>query len=119
MDSDRITFMPWDGPTYGLYSDENYLVFRWIGKGTILASVSRRGDAACAHLYSDKIGLRGLKQAINEFVEFALWLFDWCKMVLAQITKPSIERVVRKCGFNYVGEDAKGIKVYERSVWVA
>ena len=113
MDSNCLKFLPYHGDIGELYADENYLTFRWNGPGKVLASASRRGDAVCAHLACDSEGLRGLKTAINDFVEFAFWLFDWAEMVIAQITRPSVERLVIKCGFFYVGSDGE-IKVYAR-----
>lgn len=114
MDSGSLTFLPYHGDMMGLYATENHLVFRWNGPGLILASVARRGDAATAHLACDKAGLRHLKRAIIDFVAFSFWLFDWCKMVIAQITRPSVERVVKKCGFVYIGSDHNGVAVYAR-----
>lgn len=114
MDSNSLKFEPYHGDIGELYAGENYLVFRWKGPGKILASASRRGDASCAHLACDREGLRHLKQAVSDFVDFVFWLFDWCKMVIAQITRPSVERMVKKCGFMFIGEDAKGVKVYAR-----
>lgn len=114
MDS-ALTFVPWHGPVSGLYVDKNYMVFKWAGPGHILASVARRGDAVSAHLSCDKLGLRHLKQAINDFCVFAAEEFTWCRMVLAQCTKGSVCRIVVKCGFFHVGNDGN-ITVYARKV---
>lgn len=113
MDSANLTFLPYQGDLSGLHAGENHLIFRWQGPGKILASVSRRGNAAAAHLSCDKQGLRHLKTAIAQFSDFAFWLFDWCTMVLAQITVPSVARVVQKCGFVYVGQSGE-IEIYAR-----
>lgn len=112
MDS-SVKFVPYDGDSYGLQVNENYLVFRWTGSGKVLFSVTRKGDAAYAHFVSDKGGLKHIKQAFNEFIEFTFWLFDWCKMVLATTDKPSIGRVLLKCGFSRVAE-SEGVTLYMR-----
>lgn len=99
----------------GLYADENYLVFRWTGPGTVLFSVARRGDAASCHFASDKAGLRHLKQAIEAWCRFAAWLFDWCRMILAQVKRPSVGRLIEKCGFRLIGT-IDDMQIYMRKV---
>jgi hypothetical protein len=117
MDSNSIKFAPWEGPTGDLLVDENHLVFKWID-GNIFFSVSRRGNAASCHFACDKNSLRDLKQAIDEFVEFVFWIFDWATMVMAQVRKQSVARTIKKCGFFPIGE-AEGITVYVRpKSWV-
>ena len=98
MDS-GVRFSPYSGDLMGLYVDENHLVFRWHGPGKILFSVSRRGNAASCHFASNKQGLRYIKKAVDEFVEFVFWLFDWCTMVLAQVSRKSVGRLIEKVGF--------------------
>lgn len=99
MDTARLEFAPYSGDLIGLPVDENHLVFRWNGPGKVLFSVSRRGDAASCHFASDPAGLRHLKKAIDAFVLFVFWLFDWCMMVLAQVQRPSVGRLIEKVGF--------------------
>lgn len=91
----------------------NHLGAKWLGKGNIVASYTRMGNAISAHFCSDKEGLRGVKNAINDF---CVWVFDkylWCRMVLAMITMPSVERIVKKCGFKLVAHTDEG-QVYVR-----
>lgn len=107
-------FEPYSGDLMGLYVDENYIVFKWLGAGLILVSVSQRGNAVCAHFACDRAGVKRIKKAISDFTVFAFETFGWCRMILAQVTRPSVERLVKRCGFIYVGEDAKGVKVYAR-----
>lgn len=95
-----VMFRPYAGYLMGLYTDENHLVFRWSGPGKILFSVSRRGDAASCHFASDKAGLRHLKKAIDQFVDFVFGLFDWCTMVIAQVKSGSVGRLIKKVGFS-------------------
>jgi hypothetical protein len=96
-------FEPYYGDTGDLVSDNNYLVFRFPDDGCqILFSVSRIGDAATCHLSSDKAGLKKLRGAINEFVEFVFYLFYWCKMVICVLSRASVERVLSKVGFSKI-----------------
>ena len=112
MDAVSLTFIPHSGPVDGLYCDDNHMVFKWV-RGEVYASLCRRGDAVSAHLACGASSLRVLKEAINEFCEYAFWLFDWCKMILAQVTRPSVGRVVLKCGFYPVGV-ADNVTIYAR-----
>ena len=97
----------------GLHVDQNHLVFRWNGPGKILFSVSRRGDAASCHFASDKAGLRHIKEAIIRWCIFAFWLFDWCQMILAQVSRPSVGRMIQKVGFDPVTQ-AGSLTIYAR-----
>lgn len=112
MDSDSIEFVPYGGPLMGLLVDENHLVFKWT-KANVLFSVSRRGNAASCHFASDKAGLRLLREAMNSFAEYVFWLFDWCTMILAQVKRPSVGRVIQSIGFLEVTQ-ADDITVYAR-----
>ena len=108
-----VNFTPYSGDLIGLYTDENHLVFRWNGPGKILFSVSRRGNAASCHFASNKDGLRYIKKAVDEFVQFVFWLFDWCIMVLAQVERPSVGRLIEKVNFHPVAK-CNNITVYAR-----
>ena len=99
MDSDTVEFKPYSGDLMGLCVDDNHLVFRWTGPGKILFSVSRRGNAASCHFSSNKQGLRYIKEAVDKFVKFVFWLFDWCTMVIAQVKKASVGRLIEKVAF--------------------
>ena len=112
MDS-GVRFSPYSGDLMGLYVDENHLVFRWHGPGKILFSVSRRGNAASCHFASNKNGLRYIKKAVDEFVRFVFWAFKWVTMVLAQVKKPSVGRLIEKVGFVPVA-NADDFTVYAR-----
>lgn len=96
----KLTFKPYKGDLIGLACNDNYLIFRWDREDCkILVSVSRRGNAASCHFASDKKGLRHLKQAINEFIEFCYYSFPWCTMMMGFISIDSVARIVKKCGF--------------------
>lgn len=119
MDTVGLKFIPYCGPTGDLLTNENHLVFQYQDCPEILFSVSRRGNAASAHFSCGKSGLRHLKQAINDFCNWVFWLFDWCEMILAQVKKESVGRLIQKCGFDMVAK-VKGITVYARAIeWAA
>lgn len=113
MDS-PVNFSPYAGDLMGLCTDENHLVFRWNGPGKILFSVSRRGNAASCHFASNKKGLRYIKKAVDEFVRFVFWAFKWVTMILAQVKKASVGRLIEKVGFMPVTNIGE-ITVYART----
>ena len=99
----------------GVYHDENYRMVECC-EGHIVFSFAKKGKAMTAHIASDKIGLRNIKQAINSF---CLWLFQQyreCKMIYAAIAKElkSMMRIVIKCGFDYLIDDSKH-RIYVRA----
>jgi len=108
MDS-SLDFYPYSGDLMGLPANENHLVFRWNREGCkVLFSVSRRGKAASCHFASNKSGLRYIKEAVDKFVEFVFWLFDWCIMVIAQVSKASVGRLIGKVGFQPFADCEEG-----------
>lgn len=112
MGPDSIEFVPYGGPLMGLLVDENHLVFKWT-KANVLFSVSRRGNAASCHFAADKRSLRLLREAMNSFAEHVFWWFDWCTMVIAQVKRPSVGRLIQSIGFLEVAQ-VDDITVYAR-----
>ena len=95
----------------GLAVNQNHLVFQYKSvpePGRILFSVTRRGNAALVHFASNPSGLRHLKQACGRFMAFVLWLFPWCRMILANVNKKSVERLVTKIGYQPVTQLENG-----------
>lgn len=85
----------------GVAGDEDHMVFRW-SEARVFFSCCLKGDALSAHFSAEKRAVRLLKQAIEEF---CLWVFgtlQQCKMILACIVRPSVERLVLKCGFSHL-----------------
>jgi len=110
-----MMFEACDTPPLSLPCNENHLAFKWMSnKCNIIFSVSRVGDAASIHFFSDKNGLRSLKRAINDFCHFVFYLFDWCTMIIAMIEMPSVCRLAEKLNFSIVKKDSFG-SVYMRS----
>lgn len=108
-----MMFEPWK-ESDGLYSTSDYLVFRWLGDGEILFSVTQKGQSAYCHFCSDKAGLRHVRSAFVAFCRFVFWLFDWCEMIITTVkNKPSIERALSRCGF-FMAARSGGESVWAR-----
>lgn len=97
----------------GVLMNKVNLACVWSGPGRVIFSFARRGQGMSAHFSSDKKGLRHIKAAINDF---CVWIFEnyrWCRMIFAMITKPSVERLVKKCLFTYLARQ-NDIRIYVR-----
>lgn len=108
-----MMFTPVTENLLGVLVTEHTLSYLWGGPGRVICSFSQRGNAISVHFSSNKEGLRHIKPAINDFCMWTFKRFDWCTMILAQIKKPSVARIVKKCGFFHVA-DINDIKVYSR-----
>lgn len=96
-------FQEYAGYMMNLTITKKSKIFIWAHKGCkILFSVSRYGDAAVCHLASDKKGLKFLKHAIEGWCEYVFETFDWCKLILAPVEKPSVYRILLKLDFRLV-----------------
>lgn len=93
-----------EGDLLGLPTNENHINVEWEER-RVLFSMTRRGDALSCHFTSDKDGLRHIKSAIHDFCNWAFSIFKWCKMIIALIKKPSVARLVSKCGFSHIGNN--------------
>ena len=120
MDSGQLAFVPYDGELMGLTTSPNHLVFRWnVEHCLILFSITRQGRAANCHFSSDKAGLRHARKAIDEFVRFVFAEFPWCSMVIANVKRPSVCRLIEKVNFKWVSE-VQDMNIYARSKqWAA
>lgn len=96
----------------GIAHDENHAVFRW-SEGRVFFSCCEKGEALSAHFSTDREGIRMLKPAIDEFCSWAFDVMPWCKIIFACITRPSVERLVVKCGFSFL-EAREGLQIYMR-----
>jgi hypothetical protein len=94
----------------------DHQVYRWEKRDDckILFSVTRKGNACSIHFASDPEGLRFLKEAIEDFIEFC-FEYQWCRMVIGFISKPSVMRLAEKMGFFLVQElPEEDVVVYAR-----
>lgn len=108
-------FILYSGDLMGLPTNEKHLNFRWNNKDCkVLFSITRQGNAASCHFASDKRGLRKLKKAINEFVNFTFKNFSWCEMIIAKVRRNSVAKLCRKCDFVKI-HSFKNFDLYVRS----
>jgi hypothetical protein len=109
-----IVFEEYFGDLKRLPTSENHINFRWLNDDCIiLFSVCQQGEAASCHFSSDRKGLRRLREAINQFVEFVFWLFDWCEMIIAKVLKRSVCKLLEDCCFSFVAKFGN-VSIYER-----
>jgi len=103
-----MSFYEYNGDLIGLPTDKNHTNYRWDNPDCkILFSMCRQGNGASLHLASDKKGLRKVKQAATEFIDFVFKTNDWCEMVFGKI-KPefnSTRKIAEKVGFTLLGFD--------------
>lgn len=115
MDSGELEFAPYSGDFMGLTVTPDHVVFRWnVNHCTILFSLTQQGQSANCHFASDKAGLRHIRTAIDKFVRFVFSAFDWCRMVIANVQRPSVARIVEKVGFKWVAS-VQGMQIYARA----
>lgn len=102
---------PFDGDDLGVARNENYVLVEWRGRGRVVFSFSKKGDAITAHFAAGKESLRYVKQAINDMREWLFNQFKWCKMILVDIDKGrnGVIRLMEKCGFEHVRYHKTGV----------
>jgi hypothetical protein len=103
----------------GIYADENYRVYKWDRPDcAVYFSSTQKGEAIYCHLASDRAGLRHLKTAIADYERFLFDQFPWCRMIIVTISRPSIMRLVDKCGFKFAGTIGTGRLYVRLKAWV-
>lgn len=114
MDTARLEFVPYSGDLMGLAANENHVVFRWnVDFCTILLSMTRQGLSANCHFASNKTGLRYIKEAVDRFVWFVFSECEWCRMVVANVNRPSVGRMIERLRFFPIAK-ADGAIIYVR-----
>ena len=101
------------GDLLGISTHKNSTCVEWTKKGRVVFSFAQRGKAISGHFSADRKAIRHIKEAINDFCEWAFKVFEWCTMMIAMIQKPSVERVVKKCGFTFLAA-SDNTRVYMR-----
>lgn len=96
----------------GVAEDGNHAVFKW-SEADLFVSCCQKGAAISAHFATDRAGIRSLKHAIDEFCAWVFGTMSWCRMIFACIVRPSVERLVVKCGFSFL-ETRDGVQIYAR-----
>ena len=98
----------------GLWMSPGYTCWRWLDH-EVYVSMIRQEDALFCHFSAGKQAVRYIKQAVNEFCCLVSDMMKWCNKIMACITLPSVERLVRKCNFEHV-IDYEYLKVYARFI---
>lgn len=96
--------------------DDDYSFVEWFkGDARVVISYTRQGNALDMHFASNKVGLRLLRLAFNDFVCLVKKKADWCTMIIMFSNNPSIIRFVKKIGFAYMS-DFSDCKIYARFI---
>jgi hypothetical protein len=107
-------FEPYQGDLIGLPTDDHHLNYRWVEPNCkVLFSVTRQGNGVSCHFASDKRGLFKIKRAIDAFANFVFEECKWCEVIFAKIESCKIERLIRRCGFEWL-TNAGDVKIYIR-----
>ena len=98
----------------GVYKTDNHRLTEFnTANGRIVVSYAKKGEAMDCHFAAEKGALKHMKEAINAFSDAVFMEYEWCTMIMAVIVRPSVERLVKKCQFEYLTE-GDGKKVYVR-----
>ena len=105
-----------DGPDYGIARNENHVVVEWTdGDKKVVFSFTRHGKAISAHFACPKTSLRQVKPAIVEFSNWVQKACPWMEYLVAQVRKPSVKRIMPKCGFDLLAIVPEGDVFYRRT----
>ena len=114
MDSDRLEFVLYEGDLMGLTTTKNHIVFRWNRDDCkVLFSAARQGNAMSIHFASDSSGVKHVKKALDMFCVSLFLSFPWCTMILGNVSRPSVGRMIQKIGFHPFADCEKG-QIYMR-----
>ena len=108
-----MKFKPATGDLLGVAVSPRNMCVEWNECGRVVFSFAKRGLAISGHFSADRKGSRNIKAAINDFCEWAFYAFEWCTMMMAMIQKPSVERLVLKCGFTHLASSEES-EIYVR-----
>jgi hypothetical protein len=104
-----VEFVQYSGDLMGLVVTANHVVFRWnVDHCIILFSMCCQGASANCHFASNKAGLRYIKHCIDKFVRFVFSRYEWCRMVIANVSPASVGRLIEKVGFVPFADCEKG-----------
>lgn len=103
------------GPDLGVPAIPECVIVEWANEDErIVFSYARQGNGITFHLAARKWALRHLEFAINEFCAWLFWAYEWCEMVFGMTARSSIEKVLKRCGFNWLTKIAD-LEIYVRS----
>lgn len=101
---------PLVGDDLGVARNENHRLYDWNGR--VVFSATMMGEGLSCHFAASSEGLREIKPAIDEFCTWAFKVFE-CKVIFAMITRESVVRLVKKCGFSHLLDCEEGV-IYAR-----
>ena len=102
------------GDDLGVCRSDNHALYEWNGKGKVVFSATALGKGLSIHFAAEKKSLREIKPAINEFCKWAFKTFE-CRMIFGEISRESIARIVKKCGFVPILDCDEGV-IYVRYI---
>jgi hypothetical protein len=86
------------GDDLGIARDGKHIVVE-TESPRVVFSFTRYGNAISAHFAADKAGLRELRWKIEEFCTWAFAAMPWCRMIIGNVKKRSVEKMLGRCGF--------------------
>lgn len=106
---------PLSGPDWGVARDEKHLVVE-SENPRVVFSFTRRGNAISIHFATDKDGMKGVEEKLNEFCDWAFESMAWCTMIVGFIGRRSVEKIANRCGFKFLRKvPGHDIKIYMRT----
>ncbi len=108
-----MIFTPLTGDDLGVLHNENYRVVQ-TEDGHTTFSYTKQGKGMNCHFACDHEALRRSKQVINGFCEWLFSQYAWCECIFAIVNKQSVDRLVKKCGFELIATDIKQQRIYTR-----
>lgn len=109
---------PLSGDNFGIFKNSHYVVVQSSTrdeKDKVVFSFCQQGKAIVMHFATNKKGLRHLKPAIGEFINWAILSMPWCKMIIGVIERKSVERLALKFGFRAI-HSQEGKTAYMRLI---
>ncbi len=93
------------GSDLGVFNNDSHRVVEWRGNGRVVFSFTRHGGAMSCHFASGKDGLRHVKEAIEEFIQWLFLNYD-CTMILANVGIDSVKRLLPKLDFELLAKSS-------------
>lgn len=103
-----------NGTDLGVVRNENHAVCEWKGDGRVVFSFCCHGNAISAHFAAEKAALRKLSVAIESFCDWIFNHFRWCELIMANVERRSVKKLIERCGFEFLKEGSES-SVYMRN----
>ena len=86
-------------PLYGVTYYQNHACVKWL-KGNVCFSFTRKGNGMSCHFATNNGAVSKIREAFSDFIVWIFYHYDWCEMLFAFSDKPSINRLLRRLGWN-------------------